>query len=117
MDKRRVQFMWDEGLTFKQMADQLGVTEPTLVNQIDRWRKSGDDSFPLRGHGRRPPSAVAETCLIRFDPEQAALFHEAAKARNCSAKRLALDLIAAIIEDDMFAAVLDDGVTTPEGAA
>ena len=109
MDKRHAQFMWDEGMTFAQMAVQLEVTESALAAQVDRWRKGPGDAFPLRGHGRRPPDAIAQTCQIDLDQEQAAIFHAAAKARNCSARRLAIDLITAIIEDNMFNAVLDDG--------
>mgnify|MGYP000330212939 CR=1 FL=1 len=65
-----VKLFLKEGLTHKQISDELGVPSSTLSGWVEEYRKSGEDAFPGKG------------CLKPADAEFAKLRKELAIAKE-----------------------------------
>ena len=93
----------EQGLNRGEIAKQLGVTPSTLQVQCSRRGISLRRGGPL---GRKRNLSLPDAQLELGEPILAAL-RAKARAMGTDSARLARDLLETIVEDDLYAAVLD----------
>lgn len=75
---------------------------------IESARRRGEDipAFPRYASATRHDP---RTCIV-MDPETLTLVNSAAQKRGCTPAELASELLHTITDDNLFSAILDDGV-------
>jgi hypothetical protein len=91
------------GLKCKDIAETLGCTQQTLQVQCSKR------GISLRKGGRRPPAKTLKLAeaKLSLSTEAAIKLQARAWARGLSEETLASALLEVIVQDDLFAAVLD----------
>lgn len=99
-DHEAVINLWGEGLSSEEIARKLGLLAGHSVRTIVmRARNRGDERAKGRREGRTGHHMIPKW--------RAALRAEAAR-RDTTERRLINDLLSAIVDDNLFAALLED---------
>lgn len=85
-----------DGLTYLEIADELKCSKSYVAKVLSNWRKE-------RGVATREQSIQ-----IQLNGALAAMLGAAAEERGITTRALVVNLLATIVKDDMFNAVLDD---------
>jgi hypothetical protein len=106
--KELIRQMMDQGASFDQMVDRSGLSERTVENYQYAVRRP-DEIIKPNGRPMQPPRASVKMVMrCHFTFEQSdRLIAAALRYGFVQPSRLIEQLIAAIVKDDLFRAVLD----------
>lgn len=106
--KELVRQMMDEGKTFDEMVDATGLSERTVENYQYAVRRD-DEVIKPNGRPVQPPRANVKMVLrCQFTLEQAErLIATSVRYGHARPAMLIEQLVATIVRDDLFQAVLD----------
>jgi hypothetical protein len=93
----------------RQIAKERGLNVYTIYRALRIARQRGIDVPRFAGGRRGTTDDIGQEIRFLIDPDVHARLVAEAAARGTSPRTLVRRIMAALVEDDLFAAVLDDG--------